>query len=163
MTSSTVPAFYFQIFQVEYEGTFVWVLIDIFTSKAYLLHFIIPLVLGWIFWHTLNERRTFYLFVYTFTTLSLMALITFMIFPSAPPWYVFFHGFKQPSLEFYDSSALLINFDLIIGVFYVGAAYFIAKKLILPYIFDRFIDYNLSTKILSCSKSIKDPSVGAQS
>ena len=216
-TSSTVPAFYFQIFQVSYDGSLVRAFFDIFTTTTYLLHFIVPLILGWIFWHTLNERRTFYLFVYTFTTLNLMALITFMIIPSAPPWYVFNYGFDQPSLEFYDSSASLINFDmlignnflqtlwgtfnsnyfaaipslhsgyptlialfiwlrfrgwtwifilypisawfsavylnhhyiidLIIGALYVIIAYFIASRLILPYIFDRFIDYNLSTKI----------------
>lgn len=222
MTSSTVPAFYFQIFQFAHEGRLTKVILDLFTTTTYLVHFIAPLLLGWIFWHTLNERRTYYLFVYTFTTLNLMALITFMIYPTAPPWYVYSHGFDQPILVVYDSAASLINvdklmggnflqtlwgtfnsnefaaipslhsgyptvialfiwlrfkgwtwlfvlyplsawfsavylnqhyiIDLIIGSLYVFIAYFIAKKLILPYIFDRFIDYNLSTKISSNNK-----------
>jgi len=226
MTSSTVPAFYLQIFQMAHEDALVKIALDIFTTSTYLMHFMTPLLLGWIFWHTLNERRTYYLFIYTFTTLNFMALLTFMIYPAAPPWYVYSYGFDQPQLTAYDSSASLINFDrligsnflqslwntfnpnhfaaipslhsgyptvialfiwlrfkgwtwlfvlyplgawfsavylnhhyiidLIIGSIYVFIAYFIAKKLILPYIFDRIIDYNLSTKILSNKKAAEE-------
>jgi len=97
MSSSDIPAFYFQKFQLLHDGDFIKVFLDISTTVFYLLHFIAPLLLGWILWHTLSERRNYYLFVYTFTVLNLMALITFMTFPVAPPWYVYDYGFGPTS------------------------------------------------------------------
>ena len=63
--------------------------LDLTSALMYALHFVSPLILGWFFWHTLNERRTFYVCVYAFTVLNVMALITFMVYPAAPPWYVY--------------------------------------------------------------------------
>jgi len=40
----------------------------------------------------LNERRTFYIFIYALTVLNVMALITFMVYPAAPPWYYHHYG-----------------------------------------------------------------------
>ncbi len=226
MSSSDIPAFYFQKFQLLHDGEFIKVFLDISTTVFYLLHFIAPLLLGWILWHILSERRNYYLFVYTFTVLNLMALITFMIFPVAPPWYVYDYGFGQPPAYTYDSSGALINFDklfgqnyletlwntfnsnyfaaipslhaayptlialfiwlrfkgstwifvlyplyvwfsvvylnyhyiidLLIGAGYVFVAYFIAKKVVLPHIFDKIVDYDVNTRLLSNNrKSVK--------
>jgi hypothetical protein len=81
----------------------------------YFFHFPAPLVLGWVFWYILKERKTYYLFVCTFTILNCMALITFMLYPAAPPWYVFKYGFDQPSEMLLDSAGALVNFDELIG------------------------------------------------
>lgn len=115
LTSAEIPAFYFQSFQKAHEGELVRAFLDVFTSNVYALHFLVPLVLGWILWHTLNERRNYYEYVHTMTLLNFMALVTFMLYPAAPPWYVFNHGFGQPTGEFLDSAGSLVNFDALIG------------------------------------------------
>ena len=115
LTPADVPPFYFQHFQIAYDGTSIRMLFDLASALIYALHFITPLVLGWFFWHTLNERRTFYRYVYALTVLNVMALVTFMIYPVAPPWYVYEHGFGQPTSVMLDSAGALMNFDKIIG------------------------------------------------
>ena len=115
LTPAAVPPFYFQQFQVAYEGTLIRLVFDLTSALLYALHFVAPLVVGWFFWHTLNERRTFYLFVYALTVLNVMALVTFMLYPAAPPWYVYKHGFGQPADVMLDSAAALVNFDKIVG------------------------------------------------
>jgi len=54
-------------------------------------------------------------FIYALTVLNVMALITFMVYPAAPPWYVYQHGFGQPPHSMLDSSGSLVNFDKIVG------------------------------------------------
>jgi inositol phosphorylceramide synthase catalytic subunit len=115
LTPADVPPFYFQQFQIAYEGTLIRLLFDLASALMYALHFIAPLILGWFFWQTLNERRTFYLYVVTFTVLNVMALVTFMVYPVAPPWYVYKHGFDQPPGHMLDSAGALVNFDKIVG------------------------------------------------
>jgi hypothetical protein len=115
LTPADVPAFYFQQFQIAHDGTLIRLLFDLASALIYALHFVAPLVLGWFFWHTLNERRTFYIYVYALTVLNVMALVTFMIYPAAPPWYVYKHGFGQPSDVMLDSAGALVNFDKVVG------------------------------------------------
>jgi len=115
LTPSDIPAFYFQDFQAANDGTLVRLVFDLASALIYALHFVAPLILGWFFWHTLNERRTFYLYVCTFTVLNVMALLTFMVYPAAPPWYVYTHGFGQPSADMIDSAGALVNFDRVVG------------------------------------------------
>lgn len=215
LTGSTVPAFYLQRIQSLYEGNLIKILIDVGTTGIYVFHFLSPLLLGWFFWHTLKERRNFYFFIYTLTVLNAMALLTYVALPSAPPWYVYTHGFAQPSAEFLDSAGALVNFDkllgsdylrsfwntfnanrfaaipslhgaypvvialfiwlrfgglswisgiyplgawfsavylnhhyildLIAGTIYVIAAYYIAKKVLMPHLFDKIVNYDVKS------------------
>jgi hypothetical protein len=115
LTPSQIPPFYFQAFQIAHDGTVIKLVFDLASALIYALHFVAPLIVGWFFWHTLNERRTFYLYVCTFTVLNVMALITFMVYPAAPPWYVYAHGFSQPTAGMIDSAGALVNFDKIVG------------------------------------------------
>lgn len=115
LTSAEIPAFYFQTWQTLHEGEFIRTFLDVLCSNVYAVHFPAPLIVGWIVWQTLGERRNYYLFVYTLMTLNFMALATFMLYPAAPPWYVMNHGFEQPTGEFLDSAGALVNFDALIG------------------------------------------------
>lgn len=93
--------------------------IDVYAANFYTAHFAAPLLLGWIFWHTVDDRKFFYRFVYTLTTLNILALITFMVYPAAPPWYVMKQGFLQPNLTAdygVFSAGALINVDNILRV-----------------------------------------------
>ncbi len=212
LTGQMIPPYYMRQFQLGHQGEPFKVFLDVFSTSFYVLHFITPLLLGWFLWHTLNERRNYYLYVYSFTVLNIMALITFMVLPAAPPWYVLKYGFQQPPSQVLGSAGALVNFDkligkdyleslwntfnsnlfaaipslhagyptlialfiwlrfggltllffayplcawfsavylnqhyiidLIIGSLYVVIAYFIAKKLIMPNIFDKLINYD---------------------
>ena len=93
--------------------------IDMLSGNLYIMHFALPLVLGWLLWHTTNDRAMFYKFVYTLTILNILALTTFMIYPAAPPWYVYNYGFVQPepNSTFWGTSAgNLIDVDRLLGV-----------------------------------------------
>jgi len=114
-----VPAFWFQQFRQAYEGTLLRNIVSLVAANFYTLHFAAPLLLGWVFWHTLEDRKTFYRFVYTLTVLDGMALLTFMLYPAAPPWYVYNYGFTQPALgaSYWGMSAgSLLDVDRLLGV-----------------------------------------------
>lgn len=115
LTPADIPAFYFQSWQQLHESSFLKTFFDVFTSNIYAIHFPMPLIIGWIIWHTLNDRRNYYQLIYTLTVLNFMALVTFMLYPAAPPWYVFEHGFVQPTGEFLEAAGALVNFDKLIG------------------------------------------------
>jgi hypothetical protein len=110
-----IPAFYFEHFQAIHEGSVGKILLDVMGANFYTIHFGAPLIMGWIFWHTLSDRPMFYHFIYTITLLNIMALATFMLYPAAPPWYVYTHGLAQPVGVVSGSAAGLINFDKLIG------------------------------------------------
>jgi hypothetical protein len=110
-----IPAFFFEYFQAMNEGTLGKIILDVLGANFYTLHFSAPLVLGWIFWHTKADRPIFYHFIYTITLLNIMALVTFMLYPAAPPWYVYKYGLIQPTGDVAGSAGGLINFDKLIG------------------------------------------------
>jgi hypothetical protein len=110
-----VPAHYFEYFQRVHEGRWYKIALDVMGANFYTLHFGAPLILGWVFWHTTNDRPLFYKFVYTLTVLNIMALTTFMLYPAAPPWYVYKYGLIQPAGQVQGSAGGLINFDALIG------------------------------------------------
>ncbi len=112
-----IPAFYFQVVR-ETMPTLKQIL-NLISANLYTLHFAMPLLLGWIFWHTTDDRPMYYKFVYTLTVLNAMALITFMLYPAAPPWYVYHYGFVQPIPEssYWGTSAgNLIDVDKLFGI-----------------------------------------------
>ena len=113
-----IPAFWFQEWQKVIDGSVLKTVLDLMSANFYTAHFAIPLLLGWLFWHTTDDRRMFYRFVYTLLVLDLLALFTFMIYPAAPPWYVMDYGFVQPDRfsDFWGISAgSLINVDKLFG------------------------------------------------
>ncbi|RKY80338.1 hypothetical protein DRQ12_01350 [candidate division KSB1 bacterium] len=116
--SGEIPAFYLQRVQYELGDSILRKFLDIMGANFYTLHFTIPLLVGWVLWHTTNDRKMFYRFAYTLTVLNVMALITFMLYPAAPPWYVYYYGFVQPAhTSFWGLSAgSLINVDRLLGV-----------------------------------------------
>lgn len=57
---------------------------DFFATIFYFLHFALPLAFGYILW--LYNRTYFKYFVTAILLLSYAGWITFIIFPSAPPW-----------------------------------------------------------------------------
>lgn len=110
----TIPAFWFQEFQLKYDGWVFKKVIDILCGNFYSFHFATPLLTGWIIWHTANDRRMYYRFVYTLAVLNVMALLTFLLYPAAPPWYVYQYGFEQPAGQLFGTAGSLVNIDRMI-------------------------------------------------
>ncbi len=110
-----IPAHFFEYFQAMNEGALGKIILDILGANFYTMHFGAPLILGWIFWHTKADRPLFYHFIYTITILNIMALATFMLYPAAPPWYVYKYGLIQPTGDVVGSAGGLVNFDNLIG------------------------------------------------
>ena len=113
-----IPAFYFQEFQQLINGSLLKNILDATGGLFYTLHFGLPIILGWALWHTASDRKMFYTFVWTMTLLNFSALATFILYPAAPPWYVFSYGFAQPpQTAFWGLGAgSLLNVDKMIGM-----------------------------------------------
>ena len=110
--------FFAQDWQIVLEGTWMKNMLDAMGGLFYTLHFGMPLLLGWLFWHTMDDRKMFYRFVWTMTLLNFAALATFIIYPAAPPWYVYSFGFGQPPQTAYWGlgAGSLVSVDKMIGM-----------------------------------------------
>jgi len=64
------------------EGTVHWY--DYFAIIVYSLHFVLPLVLAFVFW--LSHKERFWLFTLTFCFMTYAAFAFFLFYPAAPPW-----------------------------------------------------------------------------
>lgn len=73
---------------------------DYFASFLYLLHFAIPLAFSFLLWF--NNRRNFREFMIGLSLLSYAALITYVIYPVAPPWYASLHGYLPPLTKIFN-------------------------------------------------------------
>ena len=111
MFGGEIPNFWFQDWQVRHADSIFKGILDLMSANFYTLHFALPLVFGWILWHTIGDRKFYYRFVYTFTVLNMLALITFFLYPVAPPWYVMKYGFTQPIGKLYGAAGSLLNVD----------------------------------------------------
>ncbi|MBA2247533.1 MAG: phosphatase PAP2 family protein [Chloroflexia bacterium] len=64
------------------EGSVHWY--DYFATIMYSLHFVLPLILAFVFWTTRKDR--FWLFTLTFCFMTYAAFAFFLLYPAAPPW-----------------------------------------------------------------------------
>lgn len=116
LTHGEAPPIYSLTFQENHAGTFIKSLLDNVSSTCYAMHMGAPLIVGWVLWHTVADRRLFYRFVICFTLMNILGFSTYIAIPTAPPWYVAEYGFAQPPAEFKGHGAgSLINFDEKIG------------------------------------------------
>ncbi len=67
--------------------------LDYFTTMFYFLHFALPLSFGFMLW--LYNRGFFRQFVTGILLLSYAGWVTFLIYPSAPPWMASQNGYLQ--------------------------------------------------------------------
>ncbi len=57
----------------------------------YFLHFPLPLAIGFLLW--LHRRRFYYDYVAALIVLSMAGFVTFLLLPTAPPWWAQQHGY----------------------------------------------------------------------
>ena len=58
---------------------------DIVAMLFYFMHFVLPIVVGFIFWVT--SREYYWRFVAALLLMCFLAFVTYLFWPSAPPWY----------------------------------------------------------------------------
>lgn len=99
LVGGSIPCFQCINMQYLIDGRVVKTIIDCTSGFFYSIHFITPLILAYTFWHKNKNRIAFYSFSWSWGLLCIAGLITFMLYPAAPPWYVYAHGFGQPSQQ----------------------------------------------------------------
>ncbi len=67
----------------------------------YFLHFPLPLAVGFLLW--IHQRRIYYDYVAALIVLSMVAFVTFLLLPVAPPWWAAQHGFASNVLHLRDT------------------------------------------------------------
>lgn len=67
---------------------------DYAATIVYFLHFVAPLTFAFLLW--IRDHAEFKRFIAAFVLLSYAALVTYVLFPAAPPWLAAQHGYLQP-------------------------------------------------------------------
>ena len=62
-------------------------LLDLTAMFFYFMHFVLPVAVGFVFW--LSSREHYWRFVAALLLLSFLAFVTYLFFPSTPPWLQF--------------------------------------------------------------------------
>ncbi|HYM67559.1 MAG TPA: phosphatase PAP2 family protein [Patescibacteria group bacterium] len=63
---------------------------DVIAMFFYFMHFPLPILVGFVFW--VRSRSHYRRFVAALLLMALLSFITYLFFPSAPPWYQFKEG-----------------------------------------------------------------------
>jgi hypothetical protein len=105
------------LFQEGLGDSAVRALLDSVTSGFYAMHMAAPIILAWVFWNTLKDRRTYYRFMLALCLTTWVSYATYFLYPAAPPWYVRDFGFVQPQAAFKGSGAgNLLHADYWLGL-----------------------------------------------
>lgn len=87
----TVPTIWLQ--EHLYSGRIGW--LELFSTFAYLSHFVAPLILGLYLWFG-RRGRAFAELMFGILVVSVLADITYVLAPTAPPWLAADHGYLPP-------------------------------------------------------------------
>lgn len=69
---------------------------DIVAMFFYFMHFVLPIVVGFVFWVT--NREYYWRFVAALLLMCFLAFVTYLFWPSAPPWYQLHDAFGNPAV-----------------------------------------------------------------
>jgi membrane-associated phospholipid phosphatase len=71
--------------------------LDLAGMFFYFMHFVLPVAMGFVFW--LRSRELYWRFAAALLLLSFLAFVTYLFFPSTPPWLQFPHEVHKVSDE----------------------------------------------------------------
>jgi membrane-associated phospholipid phosphatase len=72
-------------------------LLDLAGTGIYFMHFVLPVAVGFVLW--LSSRDRYWRFAAALLVLSFLAFVTYLFFPSTPPWLQFPHEVHKISNE----------------------------------------------------------------
>jgi hypothetical protein len=58
---------------------------DLIGMFLYFMHFVLPIVVGFVFW--VNSREHYWRFISALLVMCFLSFLTYLFWPSAPPWY----------------------------------------------------------------------------
>jgi membrane-associated phospholipid phosphatase len=67
---------------------------DLLAMFFYFMHFPLPILVGFVFW--LRDRDHYHRFIAALLLMAFLSFITYLFWPSAPPWYQFSPGHVPP-------------------------------------------------------------------
>ena len=115
VTHSQVIPFMLQNVKTRLETTTFGNILDFLGAFYYVNHMTIPIIIAWLLYWKVDDKTEFKRLVYTLIMTSYAAFITFLLFPTAPPWYVWNNGgplkFTQPLRNTKPSAAGLVHLD----------------------------------------------------
>jgi len=94
---------------------------DVISGIAYSLHLVIPIGFAFLVWFKDHEliRR----FCWTILLTNLFAFVTFILIPTAPPWYIIKYGFLPAHWGIPPDAAGLLRCDQLLGFPYFEKMY----------------------------------------
>jgi hypothetical protein len=95
--------------------------VDLVTGFVYSLHMIVPT--GFAFYVWLKDREFIRRFNWTFFIVNVLAFVTYIALPVAPPWYVLKYGFHPGDWSVLPEAAGLVRFDALLGTSYYHGVY----------------------------------------
>jgi membrane-associated phospholipid phosphatase len=98
----------------EYFHSHTWVLLDLICGLAYIFYVIVPIAA--FVWFLFRRPQRASLLAWAFLLVNLMGLVTYLVYPAAPPWYVQLHGLGPAQLDVAPSPAGTARFDALVGV-----------------------------------------------
>ena len=105
MGAGRIPSFAILEWRIRMSGSTLTGALDAAASSFYAMHMAAPLVLAWVFWHTLRDRPAYFRFTIAFSITTWVSFATYFAYPAAPPWYVRDFGFIQPEAAFKGAGA----------------------------------------------------------
>jgi len=69
---------------------------DIAAMIFYFMHFVLPIVVGFVFWVT--DREYYWRFIAALLLMCFLAFVTYLFWPSAPPWYQLHDALGNPAV-----------------------------------------------------------------
>lgn len=95
--------------------------LDVLAACTYSLHIVIPILFA--LWLWIRNSEYFTSFTWAFLAMNLAAFAIYILYPTAPPWYVTQYGFEQVGWNLIGDSAGLSYFDAWIGFPYFQNTY----------------------------------------
>lgn len=85
--------------------------IDVMAAVPYTVHAVLPFV--FLLFHIMTGAgaRPLFKFVFAFGVMNLVAVLTHLVFPTAPPWYFLKHGIENASYDMKGDPAVLARLD----------------------------------------------------
>ncbi len=126
--NGNIPPFWFQEYKLSHPNSPIVATLDIVAALFYFNHFTMPLLLGWLLYWKQEDRTEYWRYVATLLATSYAAFLTFVLYPAAPPWYVWNNGGElrfspPPRGDVEISAAGLLNFDQMTGFSFSQSVY----------------------------------------
>lgn len=117
MFDDKIPSIWFKQFEHEWLSSI--------SAIFYTFHVAAPLFVGVLIFYVSKDEETFREYTYSFLLTTYLALLTFFLFPVAPPWYIDKYGFTQPvnRTNLSESAAGLLNVDKAMNSQFFGSIY----------------------------------------